>query len=883
MEFRRSAITIVKEVVKQVLAAPVPHYYTLFNVARAYHDKSLPENLAKFSVHYLFEDPLSDEIPSERAHELWTKAPGWADRLGILKETVIKQLRALETVRNGLEAELRPILSQFAPPITAIKPFERASNVSIDGQLWYSFAKLNAALEELEVHQTRAMPPHEREARFKSAKLTRRVEGLEREEKLKQLHVADRQGRWVYEIHTGSEEVKFREGDYKCALAPEGQAGFLDRRLRTLTEDTPLAGTFSFEWTRMEEIAKVTIAAIDRDAKLIALDTDPWYLNCLEQLERCNITSFGNNVILDPTWKDYFTDKLLETLQAMGNPPNARTDPLVQRAIGGKWKRQRESPRSPAGNVIWSAKSVAESLRQRDLDSIKSRLEGKGIRIDPSQWNAWELALTHRLQLIWGPPGTGKSRALEAVVLGSLREHYCQRKAVRILISAFTYNALDNLLLGIYKKNGLFVPKGHVTTARLRSAHRPIDHSVPHEIDLALNRSNPSKEIEQLLERLRENRAITLVGATPMQVHNLLTVQGGSPMQQLFDHVIIDEASQMDIEQAILPIASIAQEGSLTVAGDPKQLPPIHQARPPLHLEYLVGPVFEFFSEFHHIKPAMLMQNYRSNRTIVEFAHEAGYDRSLSSYSPDLRANFVKELPVISAPDDWPSELYWTPNWSSMLDPGHPATCFVYSEAESAQWNSFEADAVAALVFLLYGRLGKVLNDRNSTQNGSGAFMQAYGPEPFWQEGVGIVTPHRAQEALIISRLQKIFSGADIDASPIRGAVDTVERFQGQQRDVMIASYSLGDEDEIRDEDEFLMSLNRFNVMVSRARAKMIVLVSQQVVGHLSADVDVLRQSRLLKVFADSFCNQSNTITLGHIEKNALKLVQGELRYRVQF
>ncbi len=79
------------------------------------------------------------------------------------------------------------------------------------------------------------------------------------------------------------------------------------------------------------------------------------------------------------------------------------------------------------------------------------------------------------------------------------------------------------------------------------------------------------------------------------------------------------------------------------------------------------------------------------------------------------------------------------------------------------------------------------------------------------------------------------------------------------------------------------MSLNRFNVMVSRARAKMIVLVSQQVVGHLSADVDVLRQSRLLKVFADSFCNQSNTITLGHIEKNALKLVQGELRYRVQF
>jgi hypothetical protein len=99
----------------------------------------------------------------------------------------------------------------------------------------------------------------------------------------------------------------------------------------------------------------------------------------------------------------------------------------------------------------------------------------------------------------------------------------------------------------------------------------------------------------------------------------------------------------------------------------------------------------------------------------------------------------------------------------------------------------------------------------------------------------------------------------------------------------MIASYSLGDEDEIRDEDEFLMSLNRFNVMVSRARAKMIVLISRQVVDHLSADVDVLRQSRLLKVFTDSFCNQSSGITLGHIEKNTVKLVQGDLRYRAQF
>jgi hypothetical protein len=47
-----------------------------------------------------------------------------------------------------------------------------------------------------------------------------------------------------------------------------------------------------------------------------------------------------------------------------------------------------------------------------------------------------------------------------------------------------------------------------------------------------------------------------------------------------------------------------------------------------------------------------------------------------------------------------------------------------------------------------------------------------------------------------------------------------------------------------RDEDEFLMMLNRFNVMASRARSKLIVLVTQEVVDHLSGDLDTLRQSR---------------------------------------
>lgn len=110
--------------------------------------------------------------------------------------------------------------------------------------------------------------------------------------------------------------------------------------------------------------------------------------------------------------------------------------------------------------------------------------------------------------------------------------------------------------------------------------------------------------------------------------------------------------------------------------------------------------------------------------------------------------------------------------------------------------------------------------------------------------------------------------------------MDTVERFQGQERNVIIASYVLGDPDAIADEDEFLMSLNRFNVMVSRPRVKLIVLVSREIVDHLSGDLDTLRDSRLLKVFADSFCGDPRPMTLRFIEEGAGREVPGVFRHR---
>jgi hypothetical protein len=44
----RSPITIVRDVVRALLAAPVRHYYSLLHIGRVYHDARLPEAMARF-------------------------------------------------------------------------------------------------------------------------------------------------------------------------------------------------------------------------------------------------------------------------------------------------------------------------------------------------------------------------------------------------------------------------------------------------------------------------------------------------------------------------------------------------------------------------------------------------------------------------------------------------------------------------------------------------------------------------------------------------------------------------------------------------------------------------------------------------------------------
>ena len=816
------------------------------------------------------------------------------------QETVERRLRALETVAKRLEHELRGVLVQSAPVIQ-IQPPPRQNRVSADGQLWFNYARLNAALDDLEVQQVRAMPVHERVARFRSALLTQRLTGAAETTALQQFNLTRRQGMRVYELSADSVDLKAKVGDFAFALSPANDQAFLDRRVAGVVRGTALDARLQQQlgnryWrTTMEKLTAVSVVAIDRNNRLIVLRESGGVPGIIDALERLGLASFAADVTMDPTNTDFFTRKLSHSdgsgaLQALGNPPlaaqqaNARA--VAATGQGGRRGSRRTAHRPPA-DFLWNATAMDGAPTGRSPASVQGRLvqhlQSVGRSLNQSQLNAWQHSLTRRASLIWGPPGTGKSLTVRSVIVGAILEAHAQGQPLRVLLTASTYTAIDNVLFDAAADIEVLLPS-QCGLFRIRSRFQEPPANLqqhPHLADVALDRRNPSQSLLTLMGELERPGRCVLVGTTPEQVYNLLTCQQGTACEERFDLILVDEASQMDVAHAALPFCSVSSQGSIVLAGDHLQLPPIHKAQPPAGLEDMVGSIYEYWRSRYSVSENALDVNYRSNDTLVGFAREAGYRSTLTSQSPGLRLQLTAALPS-TQPANWPPVLHWTPEWSQMLDPGQPAVCFVYDDGRSSQRNEFEADAVAAMAMLLYGRIASSLSGEVDALSGivRPASTTPYAPAEFWQKALGVVTPHRAQQAAIVSRLHQVFGATGAMADLIRDAVDTVERFQGQQRDIMIASYTLGDPDQIADEDEFLMSLNRFNVVASRARAKLVVLVSQEVVNHLARDVDVLNESRLLKVFAESFCGSSRNMTLGHIDGVGVQLRPGRFRWR---
>jgi hypothetical protein len=418
--------------------------------------------------------------------------------------------------------------------------------------------------------------------------------------------------------------------------------------------------------------------------------------------------------------------------------------------------------------------------------------------------------------VIQGPPGTGKSHTLGLAILARTWALKSMARPFRVAVAAKTHAAVSIVLDSVARRlqelratHGQDTQLDLFTHLRIAKVCNDMDEPVPAGVDVLLADGNDEQSAgEQWQELLTE--PILIVGGTPGGLYRLLK-QGAARGRHLdwsdayFDLVVVDEASQMNLAEALTAAAFLRDDGQFLAVGDHRQMPPILQhtwdqasrrdlahARPHLSL-------FAYLLELGFARTA-LDESFRLPAEVAAFLHRHVYAHDGIAFHSKHR----QRLPAVELADGWLRHA---------LAPEHPMILIEHNDDSSQQANACEAVVIEALVQAACTQLR----------------LDA-------TTGLGIVVPHRAQKALLQARLPHL-----------AGAVDTVERFQGGERDLILVSATVSDLAYAQSESDFLLEPRRLTVAVSRPKRKLIVLASQALFTLMPVDLDDYERGALWK------------------------------------
>lgn len=260
------------------------------------------------------------------------------------------------------------------------------------------------------------------------------------------------------------------------------------------------------------------------------------------------------------------------------------------------------------------------------------------------------------------------------------------------------------------------------------------------------------------------------VGATPF------ATCGARLANYAFDTVIFDEASQVTIPLALMAMRAGKR---YIFIGDQRQLPPVLLSRSVL--DKRAHSVFARLTSLQAEHRVMLEETYRMNRWLADWPSRTFYDGSLRASGPNRERR-------LHLPDGGG-------RFAEVLDGASPAVFIPALDGTSRTRNWREAELVADICAAAVEG-GLALAD------------------------IGIVSPYRAQGRAIRLCLAKRF-GREAARQVV---ADTVERMQGQERELMVLSLATGDEGFLGAIAEFFFQPERLNVAVTRAKTKLVVI-----------------------------------------------------------
>ncbi|MDE5795445.1 MAG: AAA family ATPase [Muribaculaceae bacterium] len=424
--------------------------------------------------------------------------------------------------------------------------------------------------------------------------------------------------------------------------------------------------------------------------------------------------------------------------------------------------------------------------------------------------------------IVHGPPGTGKTTTLVEAIVETLR------REPQVLVCAQSNMAVDWICEKLVDRGVHVLRLGNpsrVNDKMLSFTYERRFESHPDYPDLwsirkAIRELRSAKrrgsdQWHQKLDRLR-SRATELEIRINQDLFNsahvIASTLVGSSNRLLdgmkFSTLFIDEAAQALEAACWIPIR---RAGRVVLAGDHCQLPPTVKSYEAMKAG-LAKSLMERLVENHPEAVSLLTMQYRMNHEIMRFSNEWFYGGAMTA-APEVRHRGILDF---DTPIEWidPMErsLSSLPNES---DPIEGRLSSLPSESDPDLPTFKEALAGES-----HGRVNR--DEAEFSVRTLWAYIEKIGKQRFLDEriDVGLISPYRAQ----VQYLRGLIKRTPF-FKPFRHliSVNTVDGFQGQERDVIMISL-------VRSNDEgnigFLRDLRRMNVAMTRARMKLIIIGS---------------------------------------------------------
>ena len=360
--------------------------------------------------------------------------------------------------------------------------------------------------------------------------------------------------------------------------------------------------------------------------------------------------------------------------------------------------------------------------------------------------------------------------------------------------------------------------------------------------------------------------------------------------QELWHLLAVDEASMLELPNFLLAGAAFREDGQVLVGGDHRQLPPVQKRDWGETTRRDIRATAAYLSTLDYLRllrgndllaeteqpwfistrdpdavtiPLVQLQTtYRFDGWTARFIQQTVYQKDGIQYTSG------RSPAPVPAADNAPGSPF-----DLLFDQETTVALFTYTgKHDYQQWNPIESVLSEALV-MAAGRT----------------------------TDIGVVTPHNAQRGRVQSQLQdRGYAVNDGQSEFAEGGrqdiqVETVNRFQGGERDVMAVNATVSDPNYIAAEDEFLLTENRINVSFTRHRDLLVVFAPEALLGYLPDDPELYDQASLWKMLAlelgdkagDNRIDYDWTGDLGHVlaavdMQQVAPIVRRELRTTVK-